>query len=311
MNIALGVLSGAVILVLAAGYGAYRYIIVRGKDAGTDLDVSDRPDPDGLLPRTEQMQWLRDWTWEDVSLRNSRGALLRGYLFRASGEAKRTALCIHGYRYAGLKEYLYIARMYLEQFGMNVLIVDDYAHGGSEGRRIGFGWNDRKDCVQWAAWLADRFGPDHGILLHGISMGANTVINAAGDPEIPASVRWAVEDCGYSSAAEELRFMMKKRFGLPAFPLYYVISLFNKLLNGWFFSENDALRSAGRITVPMLFIHGSGDKTVPASMAREMYETCKAPKELLLMQDVDHAQAYTADPVSYTAAVSRLLEKTS
>lgn len=309
MEIILLVVLALAAILLITGYFVYRYMMIRPKPRPlptVDDDVSETRRW-GILHYDEQMDWLRRWGWEDVSIRNWQGGRMAGYLFLAKQPTARTALCIHGYHCDGLREYLYIAQMYLEKLGMNVLIVDDYAHGQSEGRRIGFGWNDRRDCLQWSDWLQNRFGPGCEVLLQGISMGGNTVLNAACDPALPACVRWVVEDCGFSSASQEIRYMMKTGFHAPAFPLYHISSLYNRLFNHYFFSQNSPIDHIQNCRVPMLFVHGTADVTVPYTMGRALYGACPAPKLCLWREGIGHADCYLSDPEAYCEAVRGLL----
>lgn len=310
MKVFWGILAVIVVTLLLGGYFAYRYIIVR-----REPEPLPSPDDDisparrwGVLHYEEQIQWLQQWGWEEVAIENWQGAHLAGYLFLAKEPTTRTALCIHGYHCHGLRDYLYIAQMYLEKFGMNVLIVDNHAHGNSEGKRIGFGYNDSIDCIQWAEWLEERFGPECEVLLHGISMGANTVVNAVGDESLPECVHWAVEDCGYTSAKDEIKFMIKSRFKVPAFPLYHIASLFNAIFNNHFFIQNNGPKSLQNCNVPMLFVHGTADVTVPFEMGWALYEACPTRKRHLWMQNVGHADCYLSNTEAYYNAVKQLIQ---
>ena len=52
-------------------------------------------------------------------------------------------------------------------------MIDQRAHGLSEGKTITFGIKERLDCLCWVEYLVERFGKETQILLTGISMGAN------------------------------------------------------------------------------------------------------------------------------------------
>lgn len=52
-----------------------------------------------------------------------------------------------------------------------MLLVDERAHGMSEGEQIGFGCLDRHDAMGWIRKVIEICGEDVEILLHGISMG--------------------------------------------------------------------------------------------------------------------------------------------
>lgn len=309
--IVLGILACLVAVTVAAGYMLYRFAVVRrGPDPLPDPDKA----PNELrryyalnLPR--QMAWLENWGWQDVEITGKKGARLHGYFFKAKQPTNRTVLAIHGYRCeGGMREFLYFAPMYLEQFGMNLLLVDDYAHAQSEGKHIGFGWNDRLDCLRWIDWIIQNQGADSEILLQGVSLGAATVLMAAGEEGLPRNVRGVVADCAYSSVREELLHVSRLQFKVPSFPLYHIASLFCRLRAGYFFGQGDTLEQVRRIKVPVLFIHGEKDKFVPTEMVYRLYDACNAPKLLWTVPEAAHAECFLADSAGYEAQVEHLLE---
>lgn len=74
---------------------------------------------------------------------------------------------------------------------------DARGHGRSEGDYIGFGWDERKDYLQWIDRVIKN-DPASEIVLHGVSMGGATVMMTSGE-KLPENVKAFIEDCGYSS----------------------------------------------------------------------------------------------------------------
>ena len=107
------------------------------------------------------------------------------------------AIIFHGYRgYAerdGLGGYTLCTAL-----GYNVLLPDQRAHGYSGGHTITMGVKERYDARDWTVWARSRFGPEVPIFLMGVSMGAATVLLAAG-LNLPDNVCGIVADCGYTS----------------------------------------------------------------------------------------------------------------
>ena len=66
-------------------------------------------------------------------------------------------MCFHGYTSEGLNDYTSIAKFYLNQ-GFSLMVVDERAHGKSEGTYIGFGCLDRYDALQWMEYVVERLG---------------------------------------------------------------------------------------------------------------------------------------------------------
>jgi fermentation-respiration switch protein FrsA (DUF1100 family) len=184
---------------------------------------------------------------------------------------------------------------------------DARGHGRSEGDYIGFGWDERKDYLQWIDRVIKN-DPASEIVLHGVSMGGATVMMTSGE-KLPENVKAFIEDCGYSSVNGELSYQLKEMFNLPAFPLIPVTSLVTKVRAGYFFGEADAIKQLHKNTRPMLFIHGDKDDFVPYAMLDEVYNATKGPKEKYVVQGAKHAEALSKDPAMYQKKVTDFLQK--
>ena len=72
-----------------------------------------------------------------LQIRSERGEKLTGYYYPGSGEMKRIAFIIHGYR----SEHAETTGMYYDYYakrGFDLFCCDHTAHGESEGTQIGF-----------------------------------------------------------------------------------------------------------------------------------------------------------------------------
>ncbi len=195
----------------------------------------------------------------------------------------------------------HIGHFYHLVMGWNGVMPDLHAHGQSEGSMIQMGWRDRQDVLEWAADAHQRFGSDT-IMLHGISMGAATVMCVAGE-EVPSYIRAFVEDCGYTSVWDEFSHQLSERFLLPAFPLLYTTSALCKLQLGWSFGEASPEKQLSYSTSPMLFIHGSEDTYVPTEMVYELFASHGGQREMWVAKGSAHAKAYTDHHDKYTRQV--------
>lgn len=217
-----------------------------------------------------------------------------------------TAILVHGYKDSSIG-MLPIASIYNNVMGWNVVLPDLYAHGLSDGDHIRMGWLDRKDVIRWAEAMKPVMQSDGDstvMVLHGVSMGAATVMYCAGDRTLPKYVRGIVEDCGYSSVWAELRVQLRHQFNLPAFPLLYSASIVNKMRYSWRLGEASAVRSVAQSTVPMLFIHGSSDTFVPTWMVMPCYDAKqKGSKMLWIAPNSEHAMSYKDHTGEYTSHV--------
>ena len=76
---------------------------------------------------------------------------------------KKVVICFHGYTSEGMSDYIGLSDYYLKR-GYSMLLVDERAHGKSEGTYIGFGCLDRKDALTWIRWVIGQCGEDVQIL---------------------------------------------------------------------------------------------------------------------------------------------------
>lgn len=241
----------------------------------------------------------------DWQLTSTDGLKLSAYYLPAEKEQHKTVIIAHGYmgQASDMPQY---AKIY-HDLGYNVLMPDARSHGRSEGDYIGFGWPERKDYLQWINRIVKQ-DPQSEIVLHGVSMGAATVMMTSGE-KLPDNVKAFVEDCGYSSVNGELSYQLKQMFNLPAFPLIPVTSLVTKVRAGYFFGEANAIKQLNKNKRPMLFIHGDKDDFVPYSMLDEVYNATKGPKEKYVVHGAKHAEALSSDPTMYQKKVTAFLQK--
>ena len=221
--------------------------------------------------------------------------------------ANGTAVVVHGYGDNHIV-FLYLVRMYRDEFNYNVLFPDLQYFGYSEGVAAQMGWLDRLDVEDWAVQAHDIFKNDFTVV-HGVSMGAATAMMMSGD-DLPPYIRAFVEDCGYSSAWDQFAHNLKDSFHLPPFPILNSASIVSKQRYGWGFKEASSVDQLAKCDRPMLFIHGTADDFVPVDHVFKNYEAkTHGYKELVLVQGAVHANSYAKDPKNYTWRVKYFLDR--
>lgn len=310
---ALGYVLLAVAAVFAGGLAAasvhfYNFAVRRGKKeflrGNPDLQFTIiRPSSSEPTP----VQWVEDQDCQDWQIRSPDALRLSALFLPAEEPTSRTVILAHGYTSKG-KDMGRFARFYHEKLGFNVLMPDARGHGQSEGNYIGFGWPDRLDYLQWIGEVAARVGEDAEIVLHGLSMGAATVLMVSGE-KLPPQVKAIIADCGYSSVHEQLGYQFQRMFKLPTFPLLRTTSLVTKMKAGYGFWEASAVEQVKKSSVPILFIHGSEDRFVPVSMAWQLHEACPGDKEIFIVEGAGHGNAYETAGEAYEKRVKAFLER--
>jgi fermentation-respiration switch protein FrsA (DUF1100 family) len=243
---------------------------------------------------------------ETLTLTNE-GLTLKAWYVPATTASSKTAIVVHGFN--SKKEEMTAYAMLFHKLGYNVLMPDNRAHGQSDGTLIGYGVTDKRDLMKWTDQLIAT-DPESQITYFGLSMGAATVMMAAGQP-LPDNVVNIIEDCGYSSVWEELSHQAKAMYHLPAFPLLYEVSALSKLRAGFTYGEDEAsaAKALTRNQRPILFIHGTDDDFVPTRMVHANYAATKGPKVKWLVKGAKHAQSLATDKAGYYAQVADFLAK--
>lgn len=250
-------------------------------------------------------QWLAQSRQEDAGITSADGLALRGEAFYAPESTHRWLLAIHGYN-SNKESMRHIASAY-GLAGWNVLTPDMRAHGESEGTYIGMGWLDRQDILLWLDYIIS-LDPEAEIVLHGVSMGAATVMMTAGE-DLPENVKGIVEDCGYTSVWDIFADELSALYRLPSFPILNVTEQVARVRAGYGFREASALEQVKKARVPILFIHGSEDNFVHTEMVYPLYDACPTAKDLLVVEGAGHGQAYSKDPELYLETVFSFLEE--
>ena len=243
----------------------------------------------------EGMKEFRTMHHQVFTIKSDDGLTLSGRYFEYAPGAPME-LMFHGYRGTAERDLgAGIRRAFA--LGHNALIVDQRTTGGSGGRLVTFGIREHRDCLKWVDFCEDHFGPEIDLYLTGISMGASTVLMAAGKP-LPSNVKGVLADCGFTSAPEIIKAVCRM-LHLPGNLIYPMIRLGGRLFGGFDLEEYSALEAVKQCKIPVIFFHGESDNFVPCYMSRENYDACAAPKDILIVPGAGHGLSYLAGPERY------------
>lgn len=252
-----------------------------------------------------KIQKIKEVPFREIRITARDGVSLYGrYYHRRDGAP--LALMFHGYRSSCIRDAMGAFR-FTEECGYNILMVDQRAHRNSGGKAITFGVKERHDCLDWIEHMKSICGEDTKMILIGLSMGASTVLMAAG-LDLPENVKGVIADCGYSSPKEILQSVIKG-MRLPVKLVYPLVRLSAKIYGGFDPDSISATEALVNAKVPILFIHGEADSFVPCEMSRENYEACASEKELFIVPGADHGMSYMTDTPGYVEHFKGFLQK--
>ncbi len=183
----------------------------------------------------------------------------------------------------------------------NALLIDQRAAGASEGHVISFGINESKDCLRWIDFAIEHFGKSVELIITGVSMGAATVVMAAGN-DLPKNVVSVIADCGYTSAKEIIGKVVRE-MKLPPRLLYPFIKLGARLFGRFDIDSDSPIEAVKRSKTPIIFIHGDDDGFVPHEMSVKLSEACASKNKMVTIVGAAHGLAYPVDKEAYIKAL--------
>lgn len=294
-------------VLLGGGLYAYRYAFYVPKAGRDEIPIHKGKQYEPYLDEIARVfQQLCDRPCETVTTTSRDGLTLSGRYYHVADSASLD-ICFHGYRSSCLTDFCGGAEISL-QLGHNLLLVDQRAHGKSQGRTITFGVKERWDVLSWVDFALERFGPDTKILLYGISMGASTVLMASELP-LPENVKGIVADCPYSSPAKIIASVGRK-MRIPAGLAASFSWVGAKVYGGFDLLEADPVRAVKKAKVPILLIHGESDGFVPCDMSAEIQRANPSQIYRCTFPGADHGISFLVDPDRYRKIVVEFCDKT-
>lgn len=217
--------------------------------------------------------------WEEVALRSVNDTALRGWLIPVRGTAPAVVV-LHGWG-ANSSLMLPLARP-LHTAGFHALFLDARNHGRSEHDDFSSMPRFAEDLEVALEWLRVRDDVTQiGVIGH--SVGAGAALLAASRNPIPKAVVSA------SSFAHPGRLMATQGpLSRAPSPIKTGILRTIERTIGHPFDDIAPESTAGRVTAPVLLVHGDADSVVPVDDVRKLAAANPAA-EVLIVPGADHA----------------------
>lgn len=277
----------------------YKYAFCGCSSALFNLTYTRTHKEDFYQRKEELMAKMRAMPRRRHSIKSDRGEELVGYYYPCGEKPSgKIVFFIHGYRSDHVDTGAFVMESWHER-GFDVFGCDHAAHGESGGSFIGFDFYERADCLKWLDFLIKEYGSDVKIILQGFSMGGATVM--AMSDALPENVRFVIEDSGYTSAEDLLRTRLRN--------LYQPLRHVNRLLAGYDVPDTDVRPHLCRAKIPMLFVHGDADVTVPYEMGQELYRIYNGEKDCLFIPGGYHIEGMFRNNGEYMAKADAFIEK--
>lgn len=249
--------------------------------------------------------WLIEHNAQDVWIKSADGLNLHGVWVPAEN-AIGTIVLAHGYRSSPLVDFGLVFDFY-HNHRLNLLVPDQRCHGESEGKYITFGVKESRDMLCWLTHHNEVLC-DVPVIISGLSMGASTMMYLA-DQNLPKNVVGIIVDSGFTSPAAIISSVFKSIMHIPADPFVWTANLFAQIFAGFSLYEKDSRKTLAKCHLPIVMIHGLADDFVPCYMTQQGYDMCNSQKELLLVENADHATAFVHQPEKYMQMLTGFINR--
>ena len=239
-----------------------------------------------------------------VHIKSRDGLVLKGRLY---------VIAVHGFHSGGLRDMGRFADMYSRN-GFDYLIISQRSHFDSEGEYLTFGAKESFDILDWADIVRKIYAPDIPIILHGVSMGAATVLIAAGihdnlvDNSKP-NIICCIADSPYDDIIGQIEYLLGEKSNITkkiAIGLFKANMRLRAKANA---SDASPITSMSHIKLPIMFVHGKDDRYVLPDNSLRLYEVCKSEiKELLIVEEAGHVCSYVVQPDEYEKTFSSFVD---
>ena len=266
---------------------------------GRSISGSEK-DQDFLRELQEASERLAAQANEVVEIMGQDGETLVGH-WKPVKNPKRVIVAMHGWRSSWHRDFGMVSEAWRSN-GCSVLYAEQRGQNASGGEYMGFGLTERYDCLDWVNWVNERTGGKLPVYLCGVSMGATTVLMAAG-LDLPKNVRGIIADCGFTSPAAIFKHVANNHLHIT----YGIRSVFADMMfrekNMVGTDDYSTVEALQGTTIPVMLIHGTDDHFVPVEMTYENYKACASPKKLLIVPGADHGMSYWLETERYEASV--------
>lgn len=227
---------------------------------------------------------------EDVFLPVGEGAdrqRIHGWWWRDDNPEASVVFYLHGARWNLTGHLNRIAQ--LRRFGFSVFAIDYRGFGRSDGDLPSETTVYEDARIGWR-WLVAREPDASRRLIYGHSLGGPVAVDLAAQlANEGAGARGLIIESSFTSLAD----------------------MAAELSNGWLpagllTQKFDAVGKIAQIRMPVLVVHGVGDRYVPARFSEALYAAAPAPKKLLLVPNGTHNNSMWTGDADYQRALVEL-----
>lgn len=228
--------------------------------------------------------------YEEVEIMSYDEFPLSGKLYLADGEGDKTVLLCHGYKSFGEFDFSQVFFEY-RKLGFNILMIDQRAHAKSGGKYCSLGINESFDVLSWCRWVEMRFGTGCPITLHGVSMGAFSVLAASANSNLPKNVVRVVAESAYDSAVTVFTTSAVRTLGFLGKIFVPLVNMLCRFFAGFDMRDLSLVRLAPRVKIPVMLIISQNDNLACEKEQKEIATAIKSQLNIVEVKNAPHGMA--------------------
>ena len=307
VGILLGVaLISAIVLPFIVAYIVYSKTLMRGKSGTWGREHCSEPGCKALETMWNKgLEWQKGYTSyiKELSIQSKDGLKLVAEWFDYGFD--KTVIILPGRRETLVYSYFY-AKPYKDA-GVNVLVIDQRAHGYSEGKYSTGGIKEAEDVSLWMKYMHDELGQKE-IYIHGICVGtccASIVCTKYKTDYLKA----AILDSMFITYKE----IYKNHYlesGHKLFPVYYQIWFWFKFFTHCNINDSRPDRYMPKFDLPVLFMWGTKDAYCLPDKSQILFDLCASKnKEIVWFEGAEHSRVRLFDENRYDSLISDFLAR--
>jgi len=227
--------------------------------------------------------------WLPVSVKTGKVERIHGWWIAANQPNAKVLLYLHG---NGINIGANIAHANrFHQLGFSVLLIDYRGYGRSEGIFPNEMRVYQDAATAWNYLVQQQEIPPSQIFIYGHSLGGAIAIDLALKHSEAAGL---IVESSFTS----IRDLVAYRNLFWMFPVDLILT-----------QRFESIKKLPKLKMPVLFIHGADDLTVPAFMSQKLYAAAPEPKQLFLVPGADHNDTAVVAGLQYLQWIKSFVEQ--
>ncbi|MCM0589684.1 MAG: alpha/beta fold hydrolase [Gloeotrichia echinulata IR180] len=246
--------------------------------------------PSSVIEKTPELYNLPyEEVWLPVTVNRGKVEHIHGWWIKAKESHPKVLLYLHGNGLNIGANVAHASRFY--KLGFSVLLIDYRGYGRSEGSFPNEMRVYQDSVTAWNYLVKQKQISPSQIFIYGHSLGGAIAIDLA--VKHPEAAGLMVE-----SSFTSIREVVAYRNWFWMFPVDLILT-----------QRFESIQKLPQLKMPVLFIHGTADLSLPSFMSEKLYTAAPEPKKLILVPGAGHNNVAEVAGMEYLHWVDSFVEE--